>query len=305
MNKQFLIALAVLLLPVRAYAAEDAAGHAPPRSTAMTIERLLMKPLVRESDLPRLEHSIRQDHAVKDGISCEGRWYLFEKEAFMISRTACAGRTLGFWVFRIKKKEEERKNDLLLAAAFYDSDGDGEFERVHDTQDRPLPHWIRDHHRTVLRERVQRHLAAGGKGPAPPVGSYLQLAGDLVQVNDIPALREVASRAIALYDDQYKLYELRAGAYYEEKEYEKAAADAGRAIELKPSEFMPYYLRGNALNLLDRGEEALADLSRVLELKPDLAEAYRLRGEVQEKLGRPEEAIADYTRTLELDPDDC
>lgn len=279
--------------------------HREPLTVA--IERLLVRGAVRETELPALPKPGRVDRSVTNGISCTGEWYPLEQEGFMISRTSCEDRSLAFGFFRIGTiKGKPKEKALILAAGFYDSDGDGVFERVPDLKDRPIPQWVRDRHRATQKERLAKHLDADkGGADTPKLESYLALAEELMNTGDLVLVKAVTSKALELSYEHFRLYELRSGVHLGEMKYEDSIRDASRAIELEPKTYLAYGLRGDAHRELGNYDAALADLNRSIELNKDFANSYRQRGFVYEKLGRRKEAIADFTRTIELAPDDC
>jgi adenylate cyclase len=95
------------------------------------------------------------------------------------------------------------------------------------------------------------------------------------------ALTEKLDEAISEYDTAIRLsprdplvwvfYGARAGARFQLRDYEAAAADARRAIRHPAASFWPYAYLASAMALLDRREEATIALDKLLEIKPDFS----------------------------------
>ena len=107
-----------------------------------------------------------------------------------------------------------------------------------------------------------------------------------------------------------KVYYVRAGAYLQTGEVDKAIADCTQAIRMNPEYAEAYCRRGNAYRQGGNFYKAFADLVEAIRLKPDLAEAYYVRactylqtGGIPQGNRRIYNAIADLTEAIRLNPE--
>jgi tetratricopeptide (TPR) repeat protein len=118
----------------------------------------------------------------------------------------------------------------------------------------------------------------------------------------IAACGKLASDAGQSAESRAQAYYLRANAYSEQGELDKAIADYGKAIEF--ADYAVYYAsRGWALT--EKGDAALGlrDCDKAIALNPNLALGYANRGAAHEKLGDLAKAIADYKAALAVKTD--
>lgn len=80
-----------------------------------------------------------------------------------------------------------------------------------------------------------------------------------------------------------------------------AIADYGESVRLEPDSFVPYILRANAYDDNGDQERAIKDYDKAIELNPR-ADFYNNRGNALRKVGDVDKAIADLDRSIKLDP---
>ena len=91
-------------------------------------------------------------------------------------------------------------------------------------------------------------------------------------------------------------------AYYELKQYPKAAGSLEKSIRLAPAIADPHAWLGAVLNRLGRRQDALAALSQALRANEHFLEAYYLRGMILFEDGRFANARADFDACARLRP---
>jgi WD40 repeat protein/regulator of sirC expression with transglutaminase-like and TPR domain len=133
---------------------------------------------------------------------------------------------------------------------------------------------------TVFRDRGLDHLGSQARGGAV----------------------EQFSKAIELKPDEASLWHMRARAYCEQKQFDKALADCSKAIELDPTLAVAWGNRGGAYDELKQYGKAIADHSKAIELDPTCAAAWQNRGSAYRELMQYEKALADHSKAIELDP---
>ncbi len=118
----------------------------------------------------------------------------------------------------------------------------------------------------------------------------------------VAACGKLASDAAQTAEARAQAYYLRANAYGDKGELDKAIADYGKAIEL--ADYAIYYAsRGWALTEKGDAVQALRDCDKAIALNPNLALGYANRGAVYEKKGDLAKAIADYKAALAVKTD--
>lgn len=100
------------------------------------------------------------------------------------------------------------------------------------------------------------------------------------------------------FPDLHNLYELRARAYLELKQYDKAVADANEAVSLQPEDASKYHFRAYVYREAKQYDRAVANSNRAIELLPEYTHAYKGRAHTYTKLKQYDLAIADYTKAL-------
>ncbi len=105
----------------------------------------------------------------------------------------------------------------------------------------------------------------------------------------------------------YRLYEMRADAYYREEMYEKAAEDLTVILSMpiakdkwKRWEFLK--LRGRCYLRSKQYVKAEKDCTEALAIAPDDSKTYFCRADVRERMGKYKESIDDLTKTIKFDP---
>lgn len=96
-------------------------------------------------------------------------------------------------------------------------------------------------------------------------------------------------------------YFLRAVAYVQNKQYDKALGDLNQAQKLAPQNEAIYFFRG--LTYLVQGallHQALGDFNKTIELRPDHAQAFYLRGVTYHRLDQCDAAKQDFIKACSL-----
>jgi tetratricopeptide (TPR) repeat protein len=120
------------------------------------------------------------------------------------------------------------------------------------------------------------------------------------------------TKAIQLNSQYFYAYYVRAVAYYQIGEFQKALADCNKAISLQkssgdalnPSLAGAYYNRGNLKEeQLNDPQGALADYNQAIALNPKYVDAYINRGNLKaSKLNDLQGALNDYNQAVALNP---
>lgn len=112
-----------------------------------------------------------------------------------------------------------------------------------------------------------------------------------------------ATRLIESKPNDPDAYIVRANAYDEKGEFEKAIADYNQALKLEPRSVLAYLNRGLAYSNHGDQSQALADYTKVIELDPKNARAYHDRANIYDDAGKFESALSDYSKAIEIQPD--
>jgi tetratricopeptide (TPR) repeat protein len=114
---------------------------------------------------------------------------------------------------------------------------------------------------------------------------------------------EYLNEAIRLKPDFVFAYQLRADAYVQLGEHQRAVQDYDTAINLIPDLVEAYNNRGATYAILDQHQKAIQDYDTAIRLKPDDAVAYSNRGNSSAQLGQHQRAVQDYDTAIRLKPD--
>jgi tetratricopeptide (TPR) repeat protein len=118
----------------------------------------------------------------------------------------------------------------------------------------------------------------------------------------IAACSKIVSNATLTADDRAEAYYLRANAYGDKGEFDKAIADYTKAIEL--GEYDVFYAsRCWAYGQVKDTAHALQDCDKAIALNPNLALAYVNRGVIYEDKGDIAKAIESYRAALAVKTD--
>jgi tetratricopeptide (TPR) repeat protein len=115
-------------------------------------------------------------------------------------------------------------------------------------------------------------------------------------------------RALRLLDEAVKrgappeAYRLRARAYYELDEHEKATANLNRYIAMQPKDPSGYILRGEWRIAKGEHRSALKDFQKALQLGPPSPDGLIGRGIIFIALEQYDKAIVDFSKALTLGP---
>jgi tetratricopeptide (TPR) repeat protein len=104
------------------------------------------------------------------------------------------------------------------------------------------------------------------------------------------------------HGDLATVYLIRALAYQQKGDVDRAVADYENAIELDPNQFAVYYAAGLLHGRKGEYDREIADETKAIELNPQFALAYANRGIAYGKTGNPDREIADETKAIELNP---
>jgi len=97
-------------------------------------------------------------------------------------------------------------------------------------------------------------------------------------------------------------YNLRALAYVEIRDFDRAIADFSRLVELQPKEPRVHYNRGTTYFRKGDFDRAIADYDQAIELDRGYGAAYLCRGDAYRAKGDLDVAIRDYNEAIQLDP---
>jgi WD40 repeat protein/tetratricopeptide (TPR) repeat protein/tRNA A-37 threonylcarbamoyl transferase component Bud32 len=159
----------------------------------------------------------------------------------------------------------------------------------------------------VLRAELAKRRLDWELPPYPPASTEkdqppVQVTVDLgTRAAALPKQAVVAySLAIALLPLNPEAYLRRGRAYYQLKEWHKAADDLGLALALNPGvrEAQVWFEWGYAAAACGRQQQAFDAYSRTVELGPRFDGAWNNRGLVHEQFGRLGQALADYSQAL-------
>ena len=99
-------------------------------------------------------------------------------------------------------------------------------------------------------------------------------------------------------------YDLRARAYFEIRDFDRAIADFSQLIELDPKDPHAHNNRGAAYFRKGDFDRAIADHDEAIRLDPKYKDAYVGRGATYMTKGEFDAAIAAYNEAIQLDPGD-
>src|SRR5690554_3828363 len=110
-------------------------------------------------------------------------------------------------------------------------------------------------------------------------------------------------RVIALGEDTYLAWFLRAQANRATGGWEGVVADVTQAMTIKDDFTDGYLLRAQLYLSMKKGQEALEDVNHVIALVEEREEtAHLLRGQIYEQLGDEEASAKEYQEVLALNP---
>jgi tetratricopeptide (TPR) repeat protein len=130
-------------------------------------------------------------------------------------------------------------------------------------------------------------------------------AADRIQndnISDSRAAIEALTRAIELDPEFTQAYSLRALAYTQLEEHERAVVDYTQVIQLDAENIEAIYLRGASYAMINQPRRAIADYDRVIRLDPTHVFAYVSRALVFNTLEDYAVARSDLTRAIEIEP---
>jgi tetratricopeptide (TPR) repeat protein len=96
-------------------------------------------------------------------------------------------------------------------------------------------------------------------------------------------------------------FNMRAVAFFEQKEFASAGLDYQQAIKLKPNWYKPYFNRALMRQAMQDPEGALADYKQALNCDSTIAEVYLNRGSVLGEGQKYTAAMADFEKAVQLD----
>jgi tetratricopeptide (TPR) repeat protein len=97
-------------------------------------------------------------------------------------------------------------------------------------------------------------------------------------------------------------YDVRARAYFETRDFDRAIADFSELIELDPNQPHTHNNRGAAYLRKGDFDRAIADYGQAIQLDPRYREAYLCRGDAYRAKGDLDRAMIDYNQAIQLDP---
>lgn len=147
---------------------------------------------------------------------------------------------------------------------------------------------------TVVEERAENYV----------VRTFNGRKGVVAKVNAVAIAEsaDIYSELIKAAPDQGRLYTLRAAAYWEQGDKEKALSDFNRAIELGYTQPHAYVSRALFHAAVGDYEKALKDYQVAIDKEPTVVSHYVNRASVYMTLNEFAKAKADYDKAIELDP---
>ena len=128
--------------------------------------------------------------------------------------------------------------------------------------------------------------------------------GDLLKAKgDIPGAIAAYSRVLSELPSA-SVYQKRAQAYAEMKDYDRAIADYDGLVHLSPNWPNVHLLRGEARFNKGDYDGASADFDEAIKRKPTSAGAFLYRGRAFHAKGDYDRAIANYSEAIRFDPND-
>ncbi len=94
----------------------------------------------------------------------------------------------------------------------------------------------------------------------------------------------------------------RGSLWLDKGEYDKAIEDFTETIRLEPKNAMAYFVRGNAWDAKGSDDKAIQDYTVAIRLNPEDGAAYNNRGNVFGDIGDYKRALADFSEAIRLDP---
>jgi tetratricopeptide (TPR) repeat protein len=98
---------------------------------------------------------------------------------------------------------------------------------------------------------------------------------------------------------------IRATAYQQKGELDRAIKDYEQAIALNPGDATAYYNRGVAYGSKGEWDRAIRDYGQAIQHRPDDAAAFRNRGFAYQEKKQFDRAMQDFDRAIEIDPKDA
>ena len=125
------------------------------------------------------------------------------------------------------------------------------------------------------------------------------------RTQDISKGFEYIEQGIERYPDIAYFYYLRGGfcKYPKLNKKEERVQSLDKAIEMDPNFADAYIMRAEAFMDNAQYDKALSDYNRAIELEPDRAYPYRGRASIYKKYGEADKVFADCKKVVELDPD--
>jgi tetratricopeptide (TPR) repeat protein len=155
---------------------------------------------------------------------------------------------------------------------------------------------------TDTRQQIELLDRALDRNPGDPLASLAKMIA-LGHLMDHELVLAEADRLITARPKSAQGWRMKADAYRQQRDFERATAAIARALDVDDRDPRNYLQRARIQR--DRGEkeEALSELARAIELDPSQSFLYQERADLLVGMGRYEEAIADARKFRELNPD--
>jgi len=118
----------------------------------------------------------------------------------------------------------------------------------------------------------------------------------------VQACTETLGHDLLASDERYYVFAARAGAYFANRDLQRALADYDAAIKLDPHEARLYYNRAAIFAAQSDGDAALRDLDTAIGLDDKLLPALLLRAKIHAAQRDFSGALADYSQMIRLQP---
>ena len=134
------------------------------------------------------------------------------------------------------------------------------------------------------------------------VSVLVNLAGTLIKLGKFAEAKALASKAVAIDDQDLDGWMNLGICLFAEVQFDQALASYEQAIKIDPDYAQAHYYRGNVLNELRKFMAALQSYDKAIALKPDYAEAFNSRGNALQDLNHLEAAVQSYDQAIALIP---
>jgi tetratricopeptide (TPR) repeat protein len=174
--------------------------------------------------------------------------------------------------------------------------------------DEPASHWecIAENFTEFLIQYINTkgELPDDGHDHLPKAEDYLVTLESDLRINEVNDPLEIVKRItsyLEIYPDDALSYNIRAIAYDDSNQYEKALKDFNKSLDLDPLNAFTYYCRGGMFLKIRKARQALTDFDSACKLKPEDPYYLTRRAEAFYELNKMDKALTDCNRAIEID----